>query len=83
LNIANEKGWTYLMYACYYGNGNLVERIVDLDPKTLFATNNDKQTPLMISTMSGNISIVKKTFHVSTKYVLDTSFIVYSFTTDN
>ncbi|XP_060836982.1 ankyrin repeat and SAM domain-containing protein 3-like isoform X1 [Rhopalosiphum padi] len=64
LNISNKKGWTCLMYACYYGNENLVDRIVDLDPKTLFATNNDKQTPLMIATMSGNVSIVKKTFHV-------------------
>ncbi|KAE9545429.1 hypothetical protein AGLY_000972 [Aphis glycines] len=64
LNITNKKGWTCLMYACYYGNKNLVDRIVDLDPTTLFATNNDKQTPLMIATMSGNVSIVKKTFHV-------------------
>jgi len=53
------------MYACYYGNKNLVDRIVDLDPTTLFSVNNDKQTPLMIATMSGNVSIVKKTFHVS------------------
>lgn len=65
LNISNKKGWTCLMYACYYGNKNLVDRIVDLDPTTLFASNNDKQTPLMIATMSGNVSIVKKTFHVS------------------
>lgn len=54
------------MYACYYGNEILIDRIVDLDPKTLFAINDDKQTPLMIATMSGNISIVKKMFHVST-----------------
>lgn len=53
------------MYACYYGNKNLVDRIVDLDPTTLFSVNSDKQTPLMIATMSGNVSIVKKTFHVS------------------
>jgi len=53
------------MYACYYGNEPLIDRIVDLDPTTLFATNNDKQTPLMIATMSGNVSIVRKTFHVS------------------
>lgn len=53
------------MYACYYGNKNLVDRIIDLDPTTLFSINNDKQTPLMIATMSGNVSIVKKTFHVS------------------
>jgi len=63
--MANKKGWTCLMYACYYGNKNLVDRIIDLDPTTLFAANNDKQTPLMIATMSGNVSIVKKTFHVS------------------
>lgn len=59
------------MYACYYGNENLVDRIVDLDQTTLFATNNDKQTPLMISTMSGDISIVKKTFHVSKHFKND------------
>lgn len=63
--MANNKGWTCLMYACYYGNKNLVDLIVDLDPTTLFSANNDKQTPLMIATMSGNVSIVKKTFHVS------------------
>lgn len=65
LNTANKKGWTCLMYACYYGHKNLVDCIVDLDPTTLFAANNDKQTPLMVATMSGNVSIVKKTFHVS------------------
>ncbi|XP_015367742.1 PREDICTED: ankyrin repeat and SAM domain-containing protein 3-like [Diuraphis noxia] len=64
LNMANKKGWTCLMYACYYGNKSLVDRIVDLDPTTLFSVNSDKQTPLMIATMSGNVSIVKKTFHV-------------------
>lgn len=53
------------MYACYYGNEALIDHIVNLDPMTLFATNSDKQTPLMIATMSGNVSIVKKTFHVS------------------
>lgn len=55
------------MYACYYGNSNLIDRIVDLDPMTLFATNSDQQTPLMIATMSGNVSIVNRTFHVSKK----------------
>uniref|UniRef100_A0A2S2Q6K2 Ankyrin repeat and SAM domain-containing protein 3 n=1 Tax=Sipha flava TaxID=143950 RepID=A0A2S2Q6K2_9HEMI len=64
LNTANKKGWTCLMYACYYGNENLIDRIIELDPTTLFATNNDKQTPLMIATMSGNISIVKKIFRI-------------------
>lgn len=53
------------MYACYYGNEALIDLIVNVDPTTLFATNSDKQTPLMIATMSGNVSIVKKTFHVS------------------
>jgi ankyrin repeat protein len=70
LNTANKKGWTCLMYACYYGNENLIDRIIELDPTTLFATNNDKQTPLMIATMSGNISIVKKIFRVS-KNIID------------
>ncbi|XP_025204326.1 ankyrin repeat and SAM domain-containing protein 3-like [Melanaphis sacchari] len=71
LNTSNKKGWTCLMYSCYYGNENLVNRIIDLDPTTLFATNNDKQTPLMIATMSGNVSIVKKTFHVDILEMLD------------
>lgn len=66
------------MYACYYGNENLVDRIVELDPSTLFAVNNDKQTPLMIATMSGNVSIVKKTFHVSKK-IEDLIFNLYYF----
>ncbi|XP_050424302.1 uncharacterized protein LOC126835637 isoform X2 [Adelges cooleyi] len=51
------------MYACYYGNEALVNRIVDTDSTTLFAINKDKQTPLMIAIMSGNVSIVEKTFH--------------------
>lgn len=64
------------MYACYYGNKNLVDHIVELDSSTLFAINNDKQTPLMIATMSGNVSIVKKTFHVS-KNDYDFIFLFY------
>ncbi|XP_050549160.1 ankyrin repeat and SAM domain-containing protein 3-like isoform X2 [Daktulosphaira vitifoliae] len=63
LNTANKKGWTYLMYACYYGNEMLVDRIVNADPSTLYAINKDKQTPLMIAVMSGNTTIVEKTFH--------------------
>lgn len=62
------------MYACYYGNANLIDRIVDLDPTTLFAINNDKQTPLMIAIMSGNVSIVKKTFHVSKHNIFNYRF---------
>lgn len=69
------------MYACYYGNRNLVDHIVNLDPKTLFAINNDKQTPLMIATMSGNVSIVKKTFHVSIKYIVNSFFIASIYNT--
>lgn len=65
IHKVNKKGWTCLMYACYYGNQNLVDQIIKLDSSTLFAINNDKQTPLMIATMSGNVSIVEKTFHVS------------------
>lgn len=53
------------MYACYYGNENLIDRILEIDASTLFAINHDKQTPLMVATMSGNVSIVRKTFHVS------------------
>ncbi|VVC25686.1 Sterile alpha motif/pointed domain,Sterile alpha motif domain,Ankyrin repeat-containing domain,Ankyrin [Cinara cedri] len=71
LNKANKKGWTGLMYACYYGHENLVDRIINIDPTTLFAINNDKQTPLMIATMSGNTSIVKKTFHTTVLEMAD------------
>ena len=59
LDIKNELGITPLHYACYYGNKNAMDLLLDLGAN-INSVDNNNLTPLHYAIKSGNEKIIKK-----------------------
>ncbi len=58
VNTKNERGWTALMYASYYGHTDIVSSLIS-DGADVNAKNNDGVTALMWASAEGNRDVAK------------------------